>query len=60
MSADRKEIPFNRPFIAGKELDYIKRNIAGQNTTQAKGKMRRLSREVQAIEAQMKMAGKRQ
>ncbi|MFC1878694.1 ribosomal protection-like ABC-F family protein [Chloroflexota bacterium] len=34
-----------------KELDYIKRNIAGQNTTQAKGKLRRLSREVQAIEA---------
>jgi len=25
-----------------KELDYIKRNIAGQNTTQAKGKLRRL------------------
>jgi ATP-binding cassette subfamily F protein 3 len=34
-----------------KELDYIKRNIAGQNTTQAKGRLRRLSREVQAIEA---------
>ena len=33
-----------------KELDYIKRNIAGQNTSQAKGKLRRLSREVQAIE----------
>jgi ATP-binding cassette subfamily F protein 3 len=33
-----------------KELDYIKRNIAGQNTTQAKGKLRRLSRQVQAIE----------
>jgi ATP-binding cassette subfamily F protein 3 len=33
-----------------KELDYIKRNIAGQNTQQAKGKLRRLSREVQAIE----------
>ncbi len=34
-----------------KELDYIKRNISGQNTHQAKGKLRRLSREVQAIEA---------
>jgi len=33
-----------------KELDYIKRNIASQNTNQAKGKLRRLSREVQAIE----------
>ncbi|MCZ7552569.1 MAG: ATP-binding cassette domain-containing protein [Anaerolineales bacterium] len=33
-----------------KELDYIKRNIAGQNVHQAKGKLRRLSREIQAIE----------
>ncbi|MBN1146343.1 MAG: ABC-F family ATP-binding cassette domain-containing protein [Anaerolineales bacterium] len=33
-----------------KELDYVKRNIAGQGTRQAKGKLRRLSREVQAIE----------
>ena len=33
-----------------RELDYIKRNIAGQNTTQAKGKLRRLSREVEAIQ----------
>jgi len=33
-----------------KELDYIKRNIAGQGTLQAKGKLRRLSREVEAIE----------
>jgi ATP-binding cassette subfamily F protein 3 len=33
-----------------KELDYIKRNISGQNTLQAKGRLRRLSREVQAIE----------
>lgn len=32
------------------ELDYIKRNIAGQNTNQAKGKLRRLSRRIQAIE----------
>lgn len=32
------------------ELDYVKRNIAGQNTNQAKGKLRRLSRRVQAIE----------
>ncbi len=34
----------------GKELDYIKRNISGQNIQQAKGKLRRLSREIQAIE----------
>ncbi|MFU8773447.1 MAG: ABC-F family ATP-binding cassette domain-containing protein, partial [Anaerolineales bacterium] len=34
-----------------KELDYIKRNIAGQRTQQAKGKMRRLSRQVEAIES---------
>jgi ATP-binding cassette, subfamily F, member 3 len=34
-----------------KELDYIKRNIAGQRTQQAKGKLRRLSREVEAIES---------
>lgn len=33
-----------------KDLDYIKRNISGQNTLQAKGRLRRLSREVQAIE----------
>jgi ATP-binding cassette subfamily F protein 3 len=34
-----------------KELDYVKRNISGQNTVQAKGKLRRLSRVVQAIES---------
>jgi ATP-binding cassette subfamily F protein 3 len=34
-----------------KELDYIKRNISGQRTQQAKGKLRRLSREVEAIES---------
>lgn len=34
-----------------KELDYVKRNIAAQNTLQAKGKLKRLSREVQAIES---------
>jgi ATP-binding cassette subfamily F protein 3 len=32
------------------ELDYVKRNIAGQRTSQAKGKLRRLSRRIQAIE----------
>ncbi len=34
-----------------KELDYIKRNIASQRTQHAKGKLKRLSREVQAIES---------
>jgi ATP-binding cassette subfamily F protein 3 len=33
-----------------KEIEYIKRNISGQNTLQAKGKLKRLSRVVQAIE----------
>ncbi len=33
-----------------KEMDYIKKNIAGQNTLQAKGKLKRLTRVVQAIE----------
>ncbi len=33
-----------------KDLEYVKRNISGQNTLQAKGRLRRLSREVQAIE----------
>src|SRR5436190_6937018 len=33
-----------------KELEYIKKNISGQNTLQAKGKLKRLSRVVQAIE----------
>jgi len=33
-----------------KDLEYIKKNIAGQNASQAKGKLRRLTRIVQAIE----------
>lgn len=32
------------------ELDYIKRNMAGQNVAQAKGKLRRLSRYLLAVE----------
>jgi ATP-binding cassette, subfamily F, member 3 len=34
-----------------KELDYVKRNISGQRTQQARGKLRRLSRQVEAIES---------
>src|SRR5512143_2550244 len=33
-----------------KDVEYIKKNISGQNVQQAKGKLRRLSRVVQAIE----------
>jgi ATP-binding cassette subfamily F protein 3 len=33
-----------------KDAEYIKKNISGQNVIQAKGKLRRLSRIVQAIE----------
>jgi len=33
-----------------KDVEYIKKNISGQNVSQAKGKLRRLSRIVQAIE----------
>ncbi|OGO65329.1 MAG: hypothetical protein A2029_04305 [Chloroflexi bacterium RBG_19FT_COMBO_47_9] len=33
-----------------KDLGYIKKNISGQNVTQARGRLRRLSRYIQAIE----------
>jgi len=33
-----------------KEVDYIRRNISGQNVLQAKGRLRRLSRYLQAVE----------
>jgi ATP-binding cassette subfamily F protein 3 len=46
----RQEIFESQKARLEKELDYVKRNISGQNTNQAKGKLRRLSREVQAIE----------
>jgi ATP-binding cassette subfamily F protein 3 len=36
-----KEYEAQREFLA-KEMDYIRRNIAGQNTRQAKGRLRRL------------------
>jgi ATP-binding cassette subfamily F protein 3 len=32
-----------------KDLDYVKRNISGQNVRQARGRLKRLSREVEAI-----------
>lgn len=33
-----------------KELDYVKRNIAGQNVSQARGRLKRLSRQLQALQ----------
>jgi len=39
----RKEYEAQQEFIA-KEEDYIRRNVAGQNTAQAKGRLRRLER----------------
>jgi ATP-binding cassette subfamily F protein 3 len=43
-----------------KELDYVKRNIAGQNVAQARGRLKRLSRQIQAIQqiGMEAMAGK--
>jgi ATP-binding cassette subfamily F protein 3 len=35
-----------------KDLDYIRKNISGQRTQQAKGKLSRISREIRAIEEQ--------
>jgi ATP-binding cassette subfamily F protein 3 len=34
-----------------KELDYIRRNFSGQRSVQAKGRLRRLSRQIEAIES---------
>ncbi len=34
-----------------KALEYIRKNISGQHTLQAKGKLRRLSRQIEAIES---------
>ena len=33
-----------------KELDFIRRNISGQNVSQARGRLKRLSRQLQAIQ----------
>jgi ATP-binding cassette subfamily F protein 3 len=51
---DRWELR-SKTFIAEKErlekeLDYIKRNISGQNVSQARGRLKRLSRQLQAIQ----------
>ena len=48
---NRRQEVFDREIARlTKVLDYIKKNISGQNFIQAKGKLKRLSRQVQAIE----------
>jgi ATP-binding cassette subfamily F protein 3 len=47
---ERRQIEFDDLIVRlEKELDYIRRNIAGQRTQMAQGKLSRLSREVAAI-----------
>jgi ATP-binding cassette, subfamily F, member 3 len=46
----RREIYETEKEKLEKDLDYIKKNISGQNVTQARGRLRRLSRHLQAIE----------
>jgi ATP-binding cassette subfamily F protein 3 len=49
--ADRRQETFEREKEKLlKDVEYIKKNISGQNVSQAKGKLRRLTRVVQAIE----------
>ncbi|KAA3644630.1 MAG: ABC transporter ATP-binding protein [Chloroflexi bacterium] len=48
--ADREEFVKTERARMLKEMDYIRKNIAGQRTQQAKGKLSRLSREIRAIE----------
>ena len=47
---DRKQYVGSEIARMEKDLDYIRKNIAGQRTQQAKGKLSRLSREIEAIE----------
>jgi ATP-binding cassette subfamily F protein 3 len=46
----RQEVFASEKERLGKDLDYIKKNISGQNVSQARGRLRRLSRHLQAIE----------
>jgi len=48
--ARRKELFESEQEKFLKEVEYIKKNIAGQNTLQAKGKLKRLTRTLLAIE----------
>ncbi len=46
----RREVFESEKEKLDKDLDYIKKNISGQNVTQARGRLRRLTRRLQAIE----------
>jgi len=48
--ARRQEVFDSEKEKLQKEMEYIRKNVAGQNVLQAKGKLKRLSRLVQAIE----------
>lgn len=48
--ARRQEVFESEKEKLNKEMEYIRKNVAGQNVLQAKGRLKRLSRLVQAIE----------
>jgi ATP-binding cassette subfamily F protein 3 len=48
--AERQQIFDDQKERLEKELDYIRRNIAGQRTQMAKGKLSRISRELDALQ----------
>jgi ATP-binding cassette subfamily F protein 3 len=49
-AARRQEIFDSEKEKLMKEVEYIRKNVAGQNVLQAKGKLKRLSRIIQAVE----------
>ncbi|MBX3036311.1 MAG: ABC-F family ATP-binding cassette domain-containing protein [Anaerolineales bacterium] len=48
--ARRQEVFESEKEKLNKEMEYIRKNVAGQNVLQAKGRLKRLSRLIQAIE----------
>ncbi|MBK7318520.1 ribosomal protection-like ABC-F family protein [Candidatus Villigracilis affinis] len=48
--ARRQEVFDSEKEKLQKEMEYIRKNVAGQNVLQAKGKLKRISRLIQAIE----------
>jgi len=46
----RQEVFESEKEKLNKEMEYIRKNVAGQNVLQAKGKLKRISRLIQAIE----------
>ena len=48
--ARRQEVFDSEKEKLQKEMEYIRKNVAGQNVLQAKGKLKRISRTIQAIE----------